>query len=43
MDSRTDKMLEEHRSLDRRLIKIEVMVDLAKPHQPRRRTPKELT
>jgi hypothetical protein len=34
--------VEENRSLDRRVMKIELMVDLAKEHQPRRRAPKEL-
>ncbi len=42
MDSRIDKLTEENRSFDRRLMKIELMVDLAKEHQPRRRAPKEL-
>jgi hypothetical protein len=42
MDSRIDKITEENRSLDRRLMKIELMVDLAKEWQPRRRAPKEL-
>jgi SMC interacting uncharacterized protein involved in chromosome segregation len=42
MDSRIDKLTEENRSLDRRLMKIELMVDLAKERQPRRRAPKEL-
>lgn len=41
MDVRIDKLAEEHRSLDRRLMKIELMVDIAKEHQPRRRAPKE--
>lgn len=43
MDIRVDKLAEDHRSLDRRLMKIELMVDIAKEHQPRRRTPKELS
>jgi hypothetical protein len=42
MDSLIDKLVEENRSLDRRVMKIELMVDLAKEHQPRRRAPKEL-
>jgi|HubBroStandDraft_4_1064222.scaffolds.fasta_scaffold716771_2 hypothetical protein len=42
MDSRIDKLAEENRSLDRRLMKIELMVDLAQERQPRRRAPKEL-
>ncbi len=42
MDVRIDKLAEDHRSLDRRLMKIELLVDIAKEHQPRRRTPKEL-
>jgi SMC interacting uncharacterized protein involved in chromosome segregation len=42
MDSRIDKLTDENRSLDRRLMKIELMVDLAKESQPRRRAPKEL-
>jgi hypothetical protein len=42
MDSLVDKLVEENRSLDRRVMKIELMVDLAKEHQPRRRAPKEL-
>jgi hypothetical protein len=42
MDSRLEKLAEDHRSLDRRLMKLELMVDLAKEHQPRRRAPKEL-
>jgi hypothetical protein len=47
MDSRIDKLVDENRSFDRRLLKIELMVDLARgqapaePH-PRRRTPKNL-
>ena len=43
MDGRVDKLAEENRSLDRRLMRIELMVDLAKEHQPRRRSPKELS
>jgi hypothetical protein len=42
MDVRIDKITEENRSLDRRLMRIELMVDLAKEHQPRKRTPKEI-
>jgi hypothetical protein len=42
MDSRIDKLTEENRSFDRRLMKIELMVDLAKERQPRSRAPKEL-
>ena len=42
MDSRIDKIVEDNRTLDRRLMKIEVMVDLAK-QQPRKRNPKELS
>jgi hypothetical protein len=41
MDSRIDKLTDENRSLDRRLMKIELMVDLAK-QTPRRRISKEL-
>jgi uncharacterized protein YdcH (DUF465 family) len=41
MDSRIDKLTDENRSLDRRIMKIELMVDLAK-QAPRRRAPKEL-
>jgi hypothetical protein len=41
MDSRIDKLTEENRSLDRRVMRIELMIDLAK--QPaRRNVPKEL-
>jgi hypothetical protein len=43
MDSRVDKLAEENRSFDRRLMKIELMIDLAKERRPRGRTPKELT
>lgn len=43
MDSRIDKVIEENRSFDRRLMKIELMIDLAKEHQPRKRAPKELS
>jgi len=43
MDSRIDKLAEEHRSLDRRLMKIELLVDLAKENKPRKRTPKEIS
>jgi hypothetical protein len=39
---RIDKLAEDHRSLDRGLIKIELMVDIAKESQPRRRAPKQL-
>lgn len=43
MDSRIDKLAEEHRSMDRRLMKIELMVDLARDNKPpRRRAPKEI-
>ena len=50
MDSRIDKLVEDSRALDRRLMRIEVMVDLAKqpPHKPstephpRRRAPRPL-
>lgn len=49
MDSRIDKLADENRSLDRRLLKIEIIADLARqspppqPHSPRRRpTPKQL-
>jgi hypothetical protein len=42
IDVRIDKLAEDHRSLDRRLMKIELMVDIAKEHQPRRRATKEL-
>jgi SMC interacting uncharacterized protein involved in chromosome segregation len=41
MDSRIDKLTEENRSLDRRLMKIELMIDLAKSH-PAQALPKEL-
>ena len=41
MDSRIDKLTEESRSLDRRIMRIELMIDLAK--EPRRKaTTKEL-
>ncbi len=39
---RIDKLAEDHRSLDRRLMKIELLVDIAKESQPRRRAPKQL-
>jgi hypothetical protein len=39
---RIDKLAEDHRSLDRGLMKIELMVDIAKESQPRRRAPKQL-
>jgi len=42
IDVRIDKLAEDHRSLDRRLMKIELMVDIAKESQPRRRAPKQL-
>jgi hypothetical protein len=42
MDSRIDKLSDENRSLDRRIMKIELMVDLAR-QAPRRRSPKELS
>ena len=42
VDSRVDQLAEDLRSLDRRLMKLEVMVDLARQQQPRRRAPKEL-
>ena len=50
MDSRIDKLADENRILDRRLLKLELMVDLARqqppksahePH-PRRRAPRQL-
>jgi len=41
MDSRIDKLAEENRSLDRRVMKIELMIDLAKNH-PAQTHPKEL-
>ena len=41
MDSRVDKMTEDMRSLDRRVMKIELMVDLAKD-QTRRDSAKRL-
>jgi hypothetical protein len=43
MDGRIDKLSEENRSLDRRLMKIELMVDLAREQQPRKRAPKGLS
>ena len=42
VDSRVDQLAEDLRGLDRRLMKLEVMVDLARQQQPRRRAPKEL-
>jgi hypothetical protein len=42
MDSRIDKLVDETRSLDRRLMKIELMADLATQHTARSRAPKEL-
>ena len=42
MDIRVDKLAEDYRSLDRRLMKIELMVDMAKEQQPRSRATKEL-
>ena len=41
MDSRIDQLTDDLHGIDRRLMKIEIMVDLAKQN-PRRRTPKEL-
>ncbi len=41
MDSRIDKMTDDMRSLDRRVMKIELMVDLAKD-QTHRDSPKRL-
>ncbi len=41
MDSRIDKLNEESRSIDRRLMKIELMADLAQ-QAPRKRAPKQL-
>jgi hypothetical protein len=41
MDSRVDKMTDDVRSLDRRVMKIELMVDLAKD-QSHRDSPKRL-
>jgi hypothetical protein len=41
MDARIDKLLDENRSLDRRLMKIELMVDLAK-ESPRHNSRKDL-
>jgi uncharacterized protein YdcH (DUF465 family) len=41
MDSRIDKLTEENRSLDRRIMKIELMIDLAKSN-PLQSSPKEL-
>jgi hypothetical protein len=43
VDVRIDKLAEDHRSLDRRLMKVELMVEIAKENQPRRRAPKELS
>ena len=45
VDARVDRLADDLRTLDRRLMKIELMVDLAKQqqqHPPRRRAPKEL-
>jgi len=42
VDSRVDQLADDLRGLDRRLMKLEVMVDLARQQQPRRRAPKEL-
>jgi hypothetical protein len=41
MDSRIDKLSEENRSLDRRVMRIELMIDLAK-RAPRKGSAKEL-
>jgi len=41
MDSRLDQITDDLRGLDRRLMRIEVLADLAK-QTPRRRAPKEL-
>jgi len=41
MDSRIDKLMEENRSFDRRIMKIELMIDLAKS-QPVQTPTKEL-
>jgi hypothetical protein len=42
MESRVDKLTEDMRGLDRRVMKIELMVDLAK-EESRGRPPKRLT
>jgi hypothetical protein len=42
VDSRVDQLADDLRGLDRRLMKLEVMVDLARQQQPRRRAAKEL-
>ncbi len=42
MDARVDTLSAENRRLDRSLMKIEILVDLPKDHQPRRSAPKEL-
>jgi uncharacterized protein YdcH (DUF465 family) len=41
MDSRIDKLIEENRSFDRRIMRIELMIDLAKSH-PQQPPAKEL-
>jgi hypothetical protein len=41
MDTRIDQITDDLRGLDRRLMRIEVLADLAK-QTPRRRAPKEL-
>lgn len=43
VDSRVDQLAEDLRSIDRRLMKIELLADLARQQPaPRRRGPKEL-
>jgi hypothetical protein len=41
IDSRIDRVTDDLAGLDRRIMRIEVMADLAK-HSPRKRAPKEL-
>ena len=41
VDSRVDQLAEDVRSFDRRLMKIEILVDIAK-QSSRKRTPREL-
>jgi hypothetical protein len=41
LDGRVDRIADDVRGLDRRVMKIELMVDLAK-QSPRRRTPREI-
>ena len=43
LEKRIDGVADDLKGVDRRLMRIELMVDLAKEHQPRRRHPKELS